>query len=453
MEEHMPTGDPDPILWQIALQVLLIAVNAIFACAEMAVVTINDARLERLAAAGNKRALKLLGILEIPSKFFATIQVAITLAGFLGSAFAAENFAGRLARWIDAAGAGLPYSTVHAVSLILITLILSYITLALGELVPKGIGRHKAEQIALALAGTIWFLSKLFAPIVWLLTKTTDAILRLMRIDPNEDARKVSEEEIRMMVDEGSEKGAIAESEKEIINNVFAFNDLSADEVMTHRTDVDTLWIDDTDEEWETKIRETRHSYYPVAGEDGDDIIGILSSKDYYRLEPRNRENALKHAIHSAWFVPEGVKADALFRNMKSTRTHFAVVLDEYGGMSGIITINDLIEQIVGEFDEDDEENEDIQKITAIADNEWLVQGSAELDNVAAALNVTLPVEEFDTFGGWVFGSLGEVPDDGETPALEANGLIIECTEISDHRLETARVRKSGEPTPQSLQS
>ncbi|MDR2361030.1 MAG: hemolysin family protein [Oscillospiraceae bacterium] len=448
----MPTGDPDPILWQIALQVLLIAVNAIFACAEMAVVTMNDARLERLAAAGNKRAAKLLRVLAIPSRFFATIQVAITLAGFLGSAFAAENFAGRLARQIDTVGLGVSYSTIHTISLILITIILSYITLALGELVPKAIGRHKPEQIALALATPIWFLSKVFAPVIWLLTKTTNIVLRLMRIDPNEDARKVSEEEIKMMVDEGSEKGTIAESEKEIINNVFAFNDLSAEEVMTHRTYVDTLWVDDTDAEWESKIRETRHSYYPVAGEDGDDIIGILSSKDYYRLEPRNRENALKKAVHPAWFVPEGVKADALFRNMKSGGTHFAVVLDEYGGMSGIITIYDLLEQIVGEFDEGEEESDDIAEIIAISDSEWVVQGSAELDEVASALKVTLPVEEFDTFGGWVFGSLGEVPDDGETPILKVNGLIIECTEISDHRLESARVRKE-QPILQKPQS
>ncbi|MDR0819652.1 MAG: hemolysin family protein [Oscillospiraceae bacterium] len=436
--------EPDPILWQILLQILLIAVNAVFACAEIAVITINDMKLERMAAAGNKRAKRLMSIIRTPSKFFATIQVAITLAGFLGSAFAADNFASRLADWAESVKIPLPYSTLNAISLILITLILSYFTLVLGELVPKRVAQQKAEPVALALSGVIVFLSKVFAPVVWLLTKSNDALLRLLNIDPNESSNAVTEEEIRMMVDEGSEKGAIAETEKEIINNVFAFNDLTAEEVMTHRTNAELLWADETAEQWATAIFETRHSYYPIVVDDADDVKGVLSAKDYYRLAENERvpESIMENVMRPAQFVPEGVKADVLFRNMKNNRNHFAIVLDEYGGMSGIITINDLLEQLVGDLDDDSSTVPDGPDIMQLGESEWEIQGSASIDDVVLALGTELPAEDYDTFGGWVFSLLGSVPGDGETPVLETAGLTVEVTAVSEHRLERAVVRK-----------
>jgi putative hemolysin len=320
--------------------------------------------------------------------------------------------------------------------------VLSYFTLVLGELVPKRVAQNKAEPIALALSGVILFLSKLFAPVVWLLTKSNDLLLRLMRIDPNADASAVTEEEIRMMVDEGSEKGAIAQSEKEIINNVFAFNDLTAEEVMTHRTEVDLLWVDETDQQWAETIYETRHSYYPIVGEDADDIVGVLSSKDYFRLDTEDRvpQRILTNTMRTAQLVPEGVKADVLFRKMKTARNHFAVVMDEYGGMSGIVTMNDLLEQIMGDLDDDDSAPVEEPLIIKRSDAEWEIQGAAELDDIALALGVNMPSEEYDTFGGWVFSLLGEVPDDGDTPHLEANGLCVEVLEVLEHRLERAKV-------------
>lgn len=244
-----------------------------------------------------------------------------------------------------------------------ITIILSYFTLVLGELVPKRVAMRKAEALALGMSGLISFISKLFAPIVWLLTISTNALLRLIGIDPNADDEEVTEEEIRMMVDAGREKGVIDEEETEIIQNVFEFDDITAGELATHRTDIALLWTDETMEQWTATIHESRHSRYPVCDESVDNVVGVLNAKDYFRLDDKSRENVMEHAVKPAYFVPEGVKADVLFRSMKQSRTQFAVVLDEHGGMNGIITINDLVEQLVGALDDVEDADETAQEI------------------------------------------------------------------------------------------
>lgn len=238
------------LLWQLLLQIILIALNAVFACAEIAVISFNDNKLARLAEQGDKRAVRLARLTSQPARFLATIQVAITLAGFLGSAFAADNFSDMLTEWLVGLGVSLPASTLDTISVVLITIILSYFTLVLGELVPKRVAMRKAEALALGMSGLISFISKLFAPIVWLLTISTNALLRLIGIDPNADDEEVTEEEIRMMVDAGREKGVIDEEETEIIQNVFEFDDITAGELATHRTDIALLWTDETMEQW-----------------------------------------------------------------------------------------------------------------------------------------------------------------------------------------------------------
>lgn len=273
---------------------------------------------------------------------------------------------------------------------------------------------------------------------VWLLTKSTNALLRLLRIDPDAEAAAVTEEEIRMMVDAGSEKGTIDAGEQEIIHNVFEFDNTSAVEVMTHRTNVTLLREKDADADWERIIYETRHSYYPVSGETADDILGVLSARDYFRLKDRGRATVMAQAVKPASFVPESVKTDVLFKNMKRTRNHFAVVLDEYGGMSGIVTINDLLEALVGDFDDGGPERPRIEKLDA---RQWRINGAAPLDKVERALSVTLPVQKYDTFGGFVFSLLGEVPEDGQKAELEDFGLHISIEEIRERRLETALVQ------------
>jgi len=434
----------DPLIWQLILQVLLIALNAVFACAEIAILSINEQKLEKMAEDGNKRAARLARLTAQPARFLATIQVSITLAGFLGSAFAADNFAERLVNWLLGIGCSVPAGILHTVSVVLITLILSYFTLVFGELVPKRVAMRKTEQIALGVSGLVSSISVVFKPIVSLLTVSTNAVLRLMHIDPNAQDETVTEEEIRMMVDAGEENGAIDAEEKEIIQNVFAFDDLTAGEIATHRTDVSILWTEESMEEWEKIIHDKRHTMYPVCGETADDVLGLLNAKDYFRLADKSRENVLA-LIRPAYFVPEGVKADVLFRNMRKNRSRIAIVLDEFGGMQGVITLNDLLEQLVGDL-EDGDEPVQAEEIEKIGENTWRISGSAELDEVAEQLDIELPVEDYDTFGGFAFGSLGMVPEDGSVHELDVNELHIRIEKVLDHKVVTALVTKTEQP-------
>lgn len=438
----------DSILWNLLLQFILIMVNAIFACAEIAVISMNDSKLAKLSASGDKRAIRLSKLTSQPARFLAVIQVGITFAGFLGSAFAADNFSDRLVRWAVGMGVKIPEATLDTISVIVITVILSYFTLVLGELVPKRLAMRNAERLALAMSGLIYLISRIFAPLVSLLTLSTNGLLRLLGIDPHAADEQITEEEIRMMVDEGSEKGAINHTEKEMIQNVFEFDDKTAEDVMTHRTEVSLLWMDESDEQWEKTIIDSRHTIYPVCNETTDDIIGVLNAKDYFRLKDKSRENVLKHAVKPAYFVPESVRTDVLFRNMKQSRNHFAIVLDEYGGMNGIITMNDLLEQLVGEFDDQDAYSQKPQVLIERMDSQtWKIIGSAPLKQVSEELGLPLPEEDYDTFGGFVFGILGYIPEDGSTPEVEGYGLVIKVLEIQEHQLEKAIVCLQQKPS------
>jgi putative hemolysin len=423
---------------QLLLQFVLILFNAFFASAEIALISVNDAKLELMAAGGNRRAKKLLALTKQPARFLATIQVGITLAGFLGSAFAADNFAERLMLVFSKMNLPVSPATRRTVSVVVITVILSFFTLVLGELVPKRIAMKKAEKLAFLMAGIIFATSKIFSPVVWLLTRSTNALLLLFRIDPNAEEETITEEEIRMMVDAGSEKGTIDAGEQEIIHNVFEFDNRTAGEVMTHRTNVIMLQLKDGDAEWEKIITDTRHSFYPITGETADDIRGVLSAKDYFRLKERDRKTVMARVVHPPNFVPETAKTDVVFKNMKRSRNHFAVVLDEYGGMSGIITINDLLEAIVGDFDDSVSIHPLIEKLES---GEWRIDGKAPLDKVARALKLKLPVDDYDTFGGYVFSLLGEIPEDGLRVDVDSDEMCIHIEEIRERHLETALVR------------
>ena len=440
------------IAGSIILQIVLIAINAIFACVEIAVVSVNDTKLEKMVSDGNKKAMRLQKLTSQPSRFLATIQVAITLSGFLGSAFAADNFSEPLVAWLVSIGTPIPEKTLDTIAVVLITLILSYVTLIFGKLVPKRVAMQKTESIALGLSGMITAVSKIFAPLVWLLTASTNGVLRLLGIDPNQQEEQVTEEEIRMMVDAGSEKGAIDCEEKELIQNVFEFNDISVDEVCTHRTDVTLLWMDESIEKWDETIHKTRYSYYPVCGEDVDDIIGILDAKDYFRLKEKNHEILMREAINPPYFVLETVKASVLFQNMKKSGNYFAVVLDEYGGMEGIIPVRDLIEELVGDLSDEEEANRP-QEIEQISEDTWKIVGTTELDDVMDALGVELPVDEYDTFGGYIFGELGTVPDDGSQFELKTKDLIIKVVKVKEHRVENTVVKKIEHPQEEEEES
>lgn len=437
----------------ILLQLVLISLNAIFACAELAVISMNDNRLARMAHEGDARALRLQKLTSQPARFLATIQVAITLSGFLGSAFAAQNFSVHLVRLLMRLGLNIPEATLNTISVLVITIILSYLTLVFGELVPKRVGMHYSESIALALSGLIGALSKVFAPLVWLLTASTNTVLRLLRIDPNKQQEEVTEEEIRMMIDVGSEKGTIHQTERQLIQNVFEFNDITADEIERHRTEVIVLWMDDTAETWEETIRLHRHSHFPMVDGTVDRVVGVLHAKDYYRLDDRSKESVLKHAMRPALVVPASARGNQLFHNMKRARSHFAVVLDEYGGMSGIITMNDLLEQIVGDFDEEEDLDELDTVMQELEPGVWEVHGGTPLHRVEETLDITFS-DEYETMGGLVFGTLGEIPPDGTQLEVLAEGLLIHVHEIRDHRIQKAIVRRyEGEPLPEMPQS
>lgn len=428
-------------LWQLILQLILIALNAVFACAEIAVIQINDAKLAKLASEGDKRAIKLEKLTALPARFLSTIQVAITLAGFFGSAFAAGNFSGALvALFKKIPGMTIPESVLDTIAVVVITIILSYFTLVFGELVPKQVAMKNAEKIALGMAGFITFISKLFAPLVWLLTVSTNGVLRLMGIDPNAVDESVGEEEIKMMVDAGSEKGTIDDDEKEMIKNIFEFDDISIGEIATHRTEVSLLWMEESIEQWEETINDTRHSLYPICDESVDNVVGVLKAKDYFALDDKSRENIMEKAVRPANFVLESVRADVLFKNMQAQRNHFAVVLDEYGGMQGIITMNDLLEQLVGELEDEVETEENLCTIEKSDSGTWKTNGNVMLDDLSAELGVELVNDEYDTLSGLVFNTYGSIPEDGTEFEIETDDIKVKVLEVKDHIVEKALV-------------
>lgn len=425
----------DSIGFLLLIQVILIALNAIFASAEIAVLSINEAKLAHMAQQGNKKARRLEKLTNQPARFLATIQVAITLSGFLGSAFAADNFSDRLVNWLMDHGVGIPAATLDTIAVVLITLILSYFTLVFGELVPKRIAMKRSEQLALGVSGLISGISVVFRPVVWFLSLSTNCILRLCGIDPNEEDAPASEEEIRLMVDASGKRGAIDREEQEFIQNVFQFDDLTAGELATYRTDVVALWLDEDDDTWAKTIREHRHTRYPICRETLDDTVGILNTKEYFRLDRQDRASVLAHTVTPAYFVPETLKADVLFRNMKTQRAAMAVVLDEHGGMVGIVTLNDLIEELVGDLSMEDGQ----PTIHKSGENTWEITGNIDLREIEDAMGLTLPEGDYDTLTGLVFDLLGEIPRDGaQEIQLELGGLWLRVDHIADHQVAHA---------------
>ena len=367
------------------------------------------------------------------------------MSGFLGSAFAADNFSDPLVDWLARTGVAIPRSTLDTIAVIVITLVLSYFTLIFGELVPKRIAMKKSEELAMSISGLVSGISVIFKPLVSFLSISTNFVLKLCGIDPTETEEPVSEEEIRMLVDAGSEKGAIQHQEKEFIQNVFEFNDIMVGSIATHRTDTAILWTEDCIDDWDETIHNTRHTLYPVCENSADHVIGILNAKDYFRLREKTMEQVLKSAVFPPYFVLETIKADILFRNMKKERQSMAIVLDEYGGMIGIVTIFDLLEELVGDLNDSFYGSADAEpSIVKIDTYKWEIQGNIKLNDLEDAIGVEGLSEECDTFTGLVFQKYGMVPDDGrQTIELEINALKITVDCIKDHQVEHAVIELS----------
>ena len=428
---------------EILLQVVLILINAFFAATELAVVSLNSTKLRKLEEDGNKTASKLLKMVEEPSAFLSTIQVAITLAGYLGSAFAAENFSGELSNWLyyTLGFQALSLKALNTVSIIIITIILSYFTLVFGELVPKRIAMQKPYEVAKLACGVIRGMAFVLRPVIWLLSVSVNAVLRLLRLKVEAEEESVTEDEIRMMVDLGGQRGTIDEDEQEWIQNVFDFGDISVREAMTPRNDVDALPDDADDQEILEMVRECGRSRIPVYQENIDTIVGILNARDFLLDRNSGKNTPLKELLRPAYFAPETIKADNLFKEMQKEKVHIAIVVDEYGGTEGIITMEDLLEEIVGNiYDEFDQPEQ--PEIVPLGENQWRVSGATPLSSLVDDLDLPLPEsDDYDTLGGMIVTRLSSIPKDGEELDLEVNGVALHVERIRDHRIESVVVR------------
>ena len=407
---------------QIFVLVILIALNAFFAATEIAFISLNDVKIELKAKEGNKKAKKIEKMLKDPSKFLATIQIGITLAGFLSSAFASDTFADILAPKLYGLMPMIALARWREISIIIITLILSYFTLVFGELVPKRIAMKYSEKLAFMTVGVIRGISIFTLPFVKLLTFSTNVVSKIFGVT-GEDEENVSEEEIKMMVDVGEEKGTIEKGENEMINNIFEFNDRVVSEVMVPRTQVYALDMELTISEAIDILNEdTRYSRVPIYDENIDNIRGIVYLKDML-LTPKNWNTKLKNIAREATFVLESVYIDDVFRELKKNKKQIAIVVDEYGGTAGIVTMEDLLEEIVGEiYDEYDIEESKYKKLD---NNTFLLDGEIPIYEVEKLLGVDLPEGDYDTISGYLLLELNRIPNDKE------KGIIIETDKVN----------------------
>lgn len=428
----------------LMIQAGLILLNAFFAATEIAVISLSSAKLKKLQESGDRTAGRLLKMTEEPSGFLSTIQIGITLAGFLGSAFAADNFSDPLTEWIyiDLGIKLLPPAALNTVSVILITLILSYFTLIFGELVPKRIAMQKSYEVArfsCAIVSTIAFMAK---PVITFLSFSTNLVLRLLGMKTEAEEENLTEDEIRLMIELGKEKGAIDEDETEWIQNVFDFRDTSILSAMTREADIINLFEDSSEQEILGVIRESGLSRLPVYTADHEDVAGILYTREYLLNLAAKQPKPLSQLLHQAYFVPESIHADDLFRDMQTKKVHMAIVVDEYGNLSGLITMEDLLEKIVGSiYDEFDPIiDPEVEKVN---ENLWRFPGDTPIKEVEEQMSIILPEqEEYDTIGGMLLSRLRTFPRDGSTVDVEAHGLSLHMEKISHRRIQSVLVKK-----------
>ena len=435
------------IVFQLLVQVILILINAFFAATEIAVISLNANKLRKLEEEGDKLAPKLLHMVEDSSGFLSTIQIAITLSGFLGAAFAGDAFAEYLTAWLLSLGVGIPASVLDTISLVVVTIILSYFTLVFGELVPKRIAMQKSMEMARLSCRVVSAIATIAKPVVKLLSLSTNGVLRLLRMKTDVEEEQVTEDEIRMMIDLGNESGSINEDEKELLHNVFDFSDQTVSDVMTHAADVESISVDATREEVLDTIRSTGLSRFPVYGEDESDILGVLNTRDFLVDWVSDGTKSVRDLMRPAYLVPESLSADDLLRDMQIKKIHLAVVLDEYGELAGVIKVEDLLEEIVGNiYDEFDPAEP--QELEQLGENLWRVSGSLSVEDLAEELDMELPEDEdYDTVGGMLLSCLRTIPEDGSRPLVQVHGLELQAEKVEDHRIRSVLVRKLPDDT------
>lgn len=425
---------------QLIFLVILILLNAYFAATEIAFISLNDAKIEKKAKEGNKKAKQIQKMLKNPSKFLATIQIGITLAGFLSSAFASDAFAGMLAPKLNELMPFISINVWQNISIVIITIILSFFTLVFGELVPKRLAMKYYEKISYATIGVIKAISVITAPFVKLLTWATNIVSKIFGVGEQEE-EIVTEEEIKMMVDQGEEKGSIEENEKELINNVFEFNDIVASEIMTHRIDMYAIEIEQDLYEILDEIDEYKYSRIPVYRDSIDNIEGILFLKDILKSVSMRKKIKIADIIREAYFVPETKPIDEIFKELQANKMQMAIVVDEYGGTAGVLTMEDILEELVGNiFDEYDDIEFEYKKLD---ENTYLIDGSISLYELKKILNVELPEGDYETLSGYLIEKLGRLPEEGEYPVIEDEKLTYKIQEYEDKRIRWVKVCKN----------
>lgn len=415
---------------QLLLQLVLILLNAFFAATEIAVISLNEKKVKAQAEDGDKKSAKMLKMIEDPTRFLSTIQIGITLAGFLGSAFAADNFAEKLSGFLTRKIVFFSNhgELVNDISVVIITIILSFFTLVLGELVPKRIAMRHKEKVSQGFCGIISFLTAVLRPIIWLLTVSTNGILRIFGIDPHEKEETVSEEDIVLMLDAGADEGSLNQDDIEYIKNVFKLDRMTAEDVMTPRKAVSFVSCDATDKEIISVIENEGYSRIPVFSESQDTIVGILYTKEYL-LHRGEKGFSLEKAIHPPVFVPESIHLDTLFKDMQTDHNHIVVVVNEYGEASGIVTMEDILEEIVGEIW--DEGDEAIDEFTQLDENNYKVLCIASLDDFFEYFELDAPEDiEAATVNGWLTQLKEGIPEEGDT--FEIEGIVVTVTKADD---------------------
>lgn len=429
------------IIVKLVILLALILVNAFFAMSELAIISLNDNKIDKMAEDGNKKAKKIVKLTENSSKFLSTIQIGVTLAGFLTSASASTTFASMITNALrgtvvyNALGEGL----INGIAVVIVTIIMSYFSLVLGELVPKKIAMQVPEKISFKIVDILLLFSKLFAPLVKILSVSTNAVVRLLGFNPHADEETVTEEEIRMMVDVGGEKGVIEDVQKEMINNIFEFDDLDAGDIMTHRTDMVAVEVgDDLSEVVDTAVSEG-YSRIPVYEDDQDNIIGIVYVKDLLAYVGKKMPaKSLRDIMRTPMYVPESKICGDLFKEMTEKRTQMAVVVDEYGGTAGIVTLEDIVEAIVGNIqDEYDDEDEEISKIN---ETTFTIDGMTNLEEVAELTGTELPEGSYDTVAGFIIKELGLLPEEGKTYEVNYKNLKLTVLSVDERRIDKVRV-------------
>jgi putative hemolysin len=424
---------------------LLIAVNGVFVAAEIALVTVRRSRIRQLSEEGDARAVRVARMTERPAGLLATIQLGITFIGFLAAAFAGASIAGRIADWLRDIGLA---GSADLVALLIVTLFVSLVTIVFGELVPKTLALAHAERYALALSRPVEILGRILAPVVWFLTTVTGGITRLLGVRDISSDEAISSEELLILVERGSEQGTIEAEEEQMIGGVLELGEQRAHEVMVARVDMVTLEADAALDQIIKVIVGEGHSRIPVYEDNIDNIIGMLYAKDLLPyLVGEDRPPSVRTLLRTPLFVPESMLVDDLLRSLQRRRVHIAVVLDEHGGTAGLVTIEDLLEEIVGEIQ--DEYDEEEPMIVPLADNEARIDGRADVDDMLEHFDTALDGDdqaEFDTVGGLVYHHIGGVPTVGDTVEVDGLKLTVEATD--GRRVRTVHVVHSP-PAPE----